>query len=244
MSHALQVTRELQQVAAGTTTSKTGSLTAGTSLSGADVAEHVEAGSLTPKVSLSGADVAEHVETGALIVGSQLSGADSTTRVKSGSLLVGTLLSGMHPATYAKAGSLLAGTQLSGADVATHVETGSLTVGVVLSGAKVVTGSATPPVLAITTPSIYDRGVQSMSGLVKLVLGTYRFSSSYATGGETFQLPPLAQNVIIVLFQSYFGYSFSLESGKVKAYTGAGAEVAAATNLSVLGDVEFAAITY
>jgi len=103
---------------------------------------------------------------------------------------------------------------------------------------------SSPATLVITTPSIYDRGIKSMSGPVKLVLGTYTFSGSYTTGGETFQLPPLAQNAIVVLFQHHSGYAFSLESDKVKAYDGAASEVAAATDLSTLGPVEFAAITY
>jgi hypothetical protein len=112
-----------------------------------------------------------------------------------------------------------------------------------------IVGGTLPSGLAITTPAVFDRGVISMSGNVKMILGTYTFSTSYTTGGEAFVLPPLAQKIIWCVLASRGGYVFVVGSGVVKAYNpgaGAGAlvEVTAGTNLNTLGAVEFLAVTY
>lgn len=109
----------------------------------------------------------------------------------------------------------------------------------------VITGG---PVLSVIANQ-YDRDVVSMSGNVKMLFGAYTFSASYATGGETFQLPPAAQSVISLIIAPKGGYVFVYEGGNLKAYRSSGAagplqEVPAGTNLAAVGALDFLAVTH
>jgi hypothetical protein len=152
----------------GITYNKLGDLIAGLLAAGDDVFEATEAGSLTPDTTVSGADVFEHVEAGALIAGTILAGADVFTAAETGSLTPATFIAGTGTKAAEKAGSLVVGVftagadaftaaetgtistagQLRGADVFESTETGSLTTGAHLRGADVFTaaetGSITP----------------------------------------------------------------------------------------------------
>lgn len=105
--------------------------------------------------------------------------------------------------------------------------------------------------LAFTRQSAPRRGILSMSGDVKVVLGTVTFSGSYATGGETVDLPASwggVKSVIAMFLNPTGGYVFEYvdSTKKVKAYrqtaaTSALVEVAAAVNVGAVGAVPFVA---
>src|SRR5687768_12034620 len=78
---------------------KTGVLTAGTVLAGADVHEAIEAGALTPDTSFSGADVFTATETGALRTTPFLEADAQFTASLAGSLTPGTVLAGTSEKT-------------------------------------------------------------------------------------------------------------------------------------------------
>ena len=98
-----------------------------------------------------------------------------------------------------------------------------------------------PSLLSLFEPSLQDHAVSSNVRLSRIVVGHFTFSSSYPTGGDTFTVPGVRQ-AIIVNVPAAGGYTFSYTAGKLKAYTGSGAEVSAGTDLSVLGSLPWYSI--
>ena len=93
---------------------------------------------------------------------------------------------------------------------------------------------------------IPSRGISRL----KIQTGTATMDSSYATGGEVLDLSATFPNAVLVcLFATEQGYSFEYmpaalnapATGLVKAYTGAGVEVAGAVDLAAYV-VEYLAI--
>ena len=69
--------------------------------------------------------------------------------------------------------------------------------------------------------------------------GSFAFSNSYTTGGESLDLSSFLRRVDLVLFEevSVAGatlIAYDYTNKKVKAFTAAGTEVSAATNLSTI----------
>lgn len=101
--------------------------------------------------------------------------------------------------------------------------------------------------LAVTNPSSGNNNVISMSGRMRLLVGTFTFSSSYTTGGEAFdlvtQFPGLVKTVFFIDTSPMGGNTFQWDATNKKliAYAGA-SQVSAATNLSTLGAVPFFAV--
>lgn len=100
--------------------------------------------------------------------------------------------------------------------------------------------------LALTNASSGNNNVLSMSGRLRVLIGAFTFSSSYATGGEAFDLaasyPGLVKSVTVVTVPAAGGNTFQYDSTtkKLLAYAGS-SQVAATTNLSTLGALPFIA---
>lgn len=99
--------------------------------------------------------------------------------------------------------------------------------------------------LVVTTPTTAEPA-ESLSGDLRVVVGDYTFSSSYTTGGEVLDLAAAfgaVRGIVAVRVPPAGGYTFEYVAAtkKLKAYTTAGAEVAAATNLSTLGAIRYVA---
>jgi uncharacterized protein YjbI with pentapeptide repeats len=125
------------------TSSETGSVIAGGLLSGADAHTASRTGSVITGTLLSGADIYTSSETGSLTAAGFVAGADVYTSSETGSLVTTGLASAADASTMNRAGSTLAGATVSGADVYTATETGSVTTGTSLSGVDIYTSSET-----------------------------------------------------------------------------------------------------
>jgi hypothetical protein len=87
----------------------------------------------------------------------------------------------------------------------------------------------------------------------KVIHGTFTFSNSYATGGETLDINKHFNGGIHGIRRVIFGsfpvtatvasVRYDKNTGKVKAFVAAGTEIAAATNLSTV-TVEFCAFGF
>ena len=80
-----------------------------------------------------------------------------------------------------------------------------------------------------------------------MISGSFIFSNSYTTGGESLGIGNYFRGNARVIFGNFpvtatvAAVKYDPSTGKVKAYTTAGAEIAAGTNLSTV-TVEFIAI--
>lgn len=98
-----------------------------------------------------------------------------------------------------------------------------------------------PADLRLTDATAYDHDVASTISFGKILTGTYLFSGSYTTGGESFVIPGVRQTVIVTV-PHVGGRNFEWTGTKLKAYTAAGTEVTAGTDLSLLGAVRWWAL--
>jgi len=108
--------------------------------------------------------------------------------------------------------------------------------------------------IALTTPSGGRPNIVSYSGDLRVIVGTFTFSSSYSTGGEAFDLAGSYGNLVrgTVVFVNFMPTTgghllvWDATNKKVKAYWSGTAsavlnEVTAATNLSGQGAIPFIA---
>lgn len=85
-----------------------------------------------------------------------------------------------------------------------------------------------------------SRDLLSLSGRVRLILGSLNISSYVNAGGEAFDIvatySSLAKTLVFVEFQSTSGRQFYYDPAtkKVSAFTAAGVEVANATNIGAV----------
>lgn len=67
---------------------------------------------------------------------------------------------------------------------------------------------------------------------------TFSFDGSYATGGEAIS-PPSVPGTATIIMPGFKGYNFEHSGSNIKAYDGAGTEVADTTDLSTLANVPY-----
>lgn len=109
-----------------------------------------------------------------------------------------------------------------------------------------ITGGTPPSLgsLVLIDPSPFNHVVASTLEFGLVRTGTYTFSASYSSGGETFLIPAISEHVMVIIPHSQ-GFNFTYlpgSPGKIKAFTGAGVEVTGGTNLSTLGALYWLAI--
>jgi hypothetical protein len=103
-----------------------------------------------------------------------------------------------------------------------------------------ITGGTGPSVgtLVLVDPTPYNHVVASTIAFAQMLVGDWSFSASYSSGGETFVVPAVNENVVISM-PPVGGFTFQYKAGKMLAFTGAGTEVAGGTNLSTLGSIRW-----
>lgn len=95
-----------------------------------------------------------------------------------------------------------------------------------------------PAVLALVDPSRHNNEMTASISFGQIVVGTYKFSGGYAAGGEPFSIPSVKQTLIVTV-PHVGGRNFEWTGTKIKAFEASGAEVAAGTDLSLLGELRW-----
>jgi hypothetical protein len=92
--------------------------------------------------------------------------------------------------------------------------------------------------------------VESLSGRLHVITGSFTFSSDYATGGEDFSISAWtdvadSMQILLILFEPTGGYIFEYlrETGKVRALDPAN-EPSEHANLSGIGPIPFIALVH